>query len=446
VGIGTSSPASLLHLDQGSGGNGLRFERDSYDTMDIELSESGFRIRNETDGRTDLFIDGSGNVGIGTTSPVNKLSLPNNNYIAWKNNAGSSETIAIRANTSDGLEFLTGTTRMTIDSSGNVGIGIGSPTEKLHLYGSNVQALLQGLGTSSTAILGFLPRAADNAAHKQEIAGNSSSLTFSTGGNSGNSYVPTEAMRINSSGNVGIGTTNPAYKLAVSAGGASSIEFGPAYSGTTNLVQHYNRSGAVYVDVVNIAQNHRFNIGGSEAMRIDSSGNLLVGKTTAGLSVNGVEINANDLVYITRDGGTPFYVNRKTSDGTIIDVRKDGTTVGSIGNSGTQLTIDSSSNLVLDANSGTASVITRGRLRPLVDNTDDIGSADRRFIDAHFSGTVNTGDVTSDTVTLDTGASDWQFSVVSNNLIISYGGTAKMKLDTSGNLTVVGDVTAFGSI
>jgi len=70
--------------------------------------------------------------------------------------------------------------------------------------------------------------------------------------------------------------------------------------------------------------------------------------------------------------------------------------------------------------------------------------------DPKFSTTATgvdvTGDVTSDTVTLDNGASDWQFSVVSNNLIISYGGTAKMKLDTSGNLTVVGDVTAFGTI
>ena len=61
VGIGTASPASLLHLHQGSGGNAFRFTRDSYDTVNMELSESGFRIRNETDGRTDLLIDGSGN-------------------------------------------------------------------------------------------------------------------------------------------------------------------------------------------------------------------------------------------------------------------------------------------------------------------------------------------------------------------------------------------------
>ena len=51
-------------VDQGSGGQGISLQRSSYDTMDIELSESGFRIRNETDGRTDFFIDGSGKVGV----------------------------------------------------------------------------------------------------------------------------------------------------------------------------------------------------------------------------------------------------------------------------------------------------------------------------------------------------------------------------------------------
>ena len=47
------------------------------------------------------------------------------------------------------------------------------------------------------------------------------------------------------------------------------------------------------------------------------------------------------------------------------------------------------------------------------------------------------------------GSSDWSFEISSNNLIIRYGsgvGSAKMKLDTSGNLTVIGDITAFGTI
>jgi hypothetical protein len=58
-----------------------------------------------------------------------------------------------------------------------------------------------------------------------------------------------------------------------------------------------------------------------------------------------------------------------------------------------------------------------------------------------FSGNVNVP-----SLTLEDGASDWSFEVVSNNLVIKYGGTGKAKLDTSGNLTVIGDVTAFGTI
>ena len=57
-----------------------------------------------------------------------------------------------------------------------------------------------------------------------------------------------------------------------------------------------------------------------------------------------------------------------------------------------------------------------------------------------------TGTVQGDSFTLDNSSNDWTFTVSSNNLIISYAGTAKAKLDTSGNLTVVGNVTAYGSI
>jgi hypothetical protein len=55
-------------------------------------------------------------------------------------------------------------------------------------------------------------------------------------------------------------------------------------------------------------------------------------------------------------------------------------------------------------------------------------------------------EVSAPALTVDAATSDWKFSVSGDDLIISFGGTSKAKLDTSGNLTVVGDVTAFGTI
>lgn len=49
-------------------------------------------------------------------------------------------------------------------------------------------------------------------------------------------------------------------------------------------------------------------------------------------------------------------------------------------------------------------------------------------------------------VTLTGAASNWQFALSGNDLIISYGGVNKAKLDTSGNLTVTGNVTAYGTL
>ena len=69
----------------------------------------------------------------------------------------------------------------------------------------------------------------------------------------------------------------------------------------------------------------------TEAMRIDSSQNLLVGKTSQGSATAGGEILASGTVIGTRDGSTAGRFNRKTSDGGIVDFRKDNTVVGSIG-------------------------------------------------------------------------------------------------------------------
>jgi len=71
---------------------------------------------------------------------------------------------------------------------------------------------------------------------------------------------------------------------------------------------------------------------------------------------------------------------------------------------------------------------------------------DSKKIETTSAGVDVTGTVQGDSFTLDNGSNDWTVTVSSNKLLFNYAGTAKMELDTSGNLKVTGDVTAFGSI
>ena len=66
---------------------------------------------------------------------------------------------------------------------------------------------------------------------------------------------------------------------------------------------------------------------------------------------------------------------------------------------------------------------------------------------ASFTGAVDVNAaLTANSLAIDNGASDWSFEIESNVLYFKYAGTKKAKLDSSGNLTVAGDITAFGTV
>ena len=82
-------------------------------------------------------------------------------------------------------------------------------------------------------------------------------------------------------------------------------------------------------------------------------------------------------------------------------------------------------------------------------------SSELNLLDGSSAGTVvnskavvygSGGEVVGNTITLDNGSNDWTVTVTSNKLRFAYNGTDKMELDTSGNLKVTGDITAYGSI
>jgi len=82
---------------------------------------------------------------------------------------------------------------------------------------------------------------------------------------------------------------------------------------------------------------------GSEKARIDSTGNLLVGKTASALSVAGFEAESDGRTNITRDGATCAFVNRLTSDGTLVSLQQDGTEEGSISITGSTTSYNTTS-------------------------------------------------------------------------------------------------------
>ena len=151
------------------------------------------------------------------------------------------------------LGFSTaGTNRLTIDSSGNVGIGAASTSAKLHISATDSTnspdlLFLENLGTGNNtgSTIYFRNRTGtaftDCTIQSLGSSTNNSELLFSTEAGAG----PVERMRINSSGNVGIGVSSPSAKLDVngSAEFASTVEIGSFLSTTAAAV--YLASGAV---------------------------------------------------------------------------------------------------------------------------------------------------------------------------------------------------------
>jgi hypothetical protein len=132
-----------------------------------------------------------------------------------------------------------------------------------------------------------------------------------------------------------------------------------------------------------------------EVARLEHSGNLLVGKTSNSSAVAGAMLFNDGRVFGTKDGNYCAQFNRLTSDGSIIQLRKDGTTVGAIGSRSGVVSF-----IVLDPRSGGSGLSASGRAvlpanesGATVDNTIDLGDSGSRFDDIFATnGNINQSD------------------------------------------------------
>jgi hypothetical protein len=184
-------------------------------------------------------IDSSGNVGIGTSSPGNRLDIvgTSSSQIRVKDGVGGTSYYDFGRDSTDGLfgfsgaqttfsgykwSVNAGTEVMRITNGGNVGIGTSSPGYKLDVNGtgyfnSSVQFFSQDgfRFTSVSAVSAMRFGSAGAGEGTAEWAYNrGSGFAALSIGSTGSAL--TEIMRAQSNGNVGIGTSSPSYKLDVS--------------------------------------------------------------------------------------------------------------------------------------------------------------------------------------------------------------------------------------
>ena len=201
------------------------------------------------------------------------------------------------------------TQSLIFDNGTNVGIGTGTitPTNKLEINGAANQLKLTAATAGQEASMLFSPGGTLNAWQtgvSSAVAGNG----WWVYENTANAY----RMVVKQGGKVGIGTTNPSYKLCISNAGASGVEIdavGGANGG--GFIQGYNRATSAYIPMSSYALSHHFFIGNFEKMTIQAStGNVGIG-TTNPLSYSKLDVRGGALNVVNYTTNGYGYIGRK---------------------------------------------------------------------------------------------------------------------------------------
>ena len=411
-----------------------------------------------------LFLDVANNrIGIANTSPAAALHIGGSGHLLFerggevrsKDTGGSVRTIARVDNVNrlqygwsgaGGVLFMGGgsyTERMRIHTNGYVGIGTTTPAAELSVSGTGTVLRLESSGA-------YVDMFMQNSSNTGFVNLDGSKMNFYVGGGSASHLK----MSILTGGNVGIGTTAPANKLHVYKGssgssytpdGADQLILENSDSFAIDIRTPSSNSGVILFSdndargrgIIQYAHSNDamyFNTAGSTRAVIDSSGNLLVGKTASNIATDGIELGTR--VESTADGSYALRLTRRSSDGDIAQFRKDGSVIGNIGVAAGRLYIHN------NYGSGAGIRFDNASLRPSTaagaseDATTDLGASGARFKDLYLSNKVyaayiGAGSDTDTSINFDT----------ANTVKVYTTGNERMRIDNSGNL-LVGTTTA----
>jgi len=334
------------------------------------------------------------------------------NVDASKTSASFNVAGAVQLNHNNALKFTTTSTgidvtgrittdAITEDTSGNVGIGATSPAANLDVVGTTA-----GSGTAETVFRLAQPAStlsAYNEIRSGVTSGTDPYLAFAVR-EANTPWNTVERMIIDSNGRVGIGTSSPASKFQVKQSAVSDL------NGLDGIrIEHSNGSTTAYGGLGLTGTNLTIAVGSggttstnlifrtaasgveAEAMRIDSSGNLFVGKTTGSLGTAGTVIYGGSypgLIESVTDNLKTMTLNRKTSDGDIIDLRRDGSQIGGIGVTGGDLYLGTTDTGLRFVNSTDSIEPLNTSTQARRDASIDLGSSGYRFKDLYLSGTA----------------------------------------------------------
>jgi hypothetical protein len=286
------------------------------------MTRANADMRFYTNGHTNerMRITSAGNVGIGTTSPSSKLQIQGTGTGAWltinRTDSGTNivdftqsgtrlgylgyigNDLVINNATTSNIQFNTaGSERMRINSAGNLGIGV-TPSAWWSAFKAiqigTTGALSSGSGVTNLGHNYYFDGTntiyltSSGASYYQQTTGQHIWLTAPSG-TAGANATFTERMRITSSGNVGIGVTNPQSILTISQGGNENVEF---FTGNTTLngggIEYINRTTTTTRPDLNIylgsssTGSIKFYTTAAERMRIAANGNVGIGTSSPG--------------------------------------------------------------------------------------------------------------------------------------------------------------------